>query len=189
MVSRHITILLFFLPAFLYGQRNDCFARQKRTDTVDCYLTPFKKINDTIIAVLPKNFGYVQFDSTVNGYWKLYLDDSITILEIVEIKDGKENGKCYRYFSTGKIREQSEYLDGKLNGTFILYNKTGKIDGKGVNANNIIKKGNFQKYWDNGHIASKEYYKNGRMRLVKYWNKDGKRIKWEKFEKEFNNCF
>jgi hypothetical protein len=187
MTARHLILILLF-PTLLYGQRDDCYARQLISNKVSCYLTPFKKIEDTIIAILPENFGYIQFDSTVNGQWKIYLSDSTTIYEVVTIYKGKENGKCLRFYNNGKIRDQLELKDGVLNGDCVSFNEIDKIVCKGYWKNNLLFKGKTMTYWKNGNIACLEIFKKGHLKKSKYWDKKGNKVDWEKFKKDFYEC-
>lgn len=77
----------------MFGQSKNCFGvYTKGTPSVKCFIVPLKTINDTIISFIPKNCNNIRFDSTANGVWKIFSNDTLTLLEIVDIKDGMRNG-------------------------------------------------------------------------------------------------
>ena len=102
---------------------------------------------------------------------------------IMDIKDGKKNGKVIFYFQDGKIKSESNYDRGRITGKYVFYDGKGKalyettlVNGTGVTKDytedgkltltieyvNGVKEGNVTTYNPNGTIKEVTYYSDGR---------------------------
>ena len=163
------------------------------TPIVSCYLAPVKNIKDTFVTILPEKCNTPHFDSTVDGIWKIYSYDSLTLLEITSIKHGLRNGSDVIYCAKGTVKKRATYKKGELSGNYISYFEDGKIEMKGnyKPGNRIgleLFTGEETKFWDNGNIAYKAIWKSGWYKSEKYWDKDGKEINEDQWRKLWYDC-
>ncbi len=173
-----------------FGQSKDCRSvYYKAGPTIKCFILPIKKINDTVICIIPKNCNNIRFDSTANGHWKVFSSDTITLLQTIDFKNGVRHGQCINYFENKKIRSKRNYIQGKLRGDEIIYNEAGQITEKGTYDDKEIFNGTVTQYWDNGKIASIQDWKNGwYFGETQYWDNNGKVIDEKTFEKLWYAC-
>ncbi len=191
--TRNFILLTVFLPAILLGQGKDCHVNVMPCSKVPCYLSPVKKVQDTMITIMPEKCNDVHFDSTNNGIWKIYLYDDTTLLEVVRIKWGKKNGTDIIFYNNKTINEKATYKNGKLNGDYISFFEDGKVHMKGYyttdNSSGFHSfTGKETKFWDNGKIAYKAIWKNGSYKEEDYWDAEGKKIDEEEWNKLWCAC-
>lgn len=192
--ARHLTILSIFLPTLFYGQSKDCNTVYTHAPVLPFYLTAIKKVNDTIISYIPKNCNLITFDSITSGHWKIYSDDTITVMEIVTIKKGLRNGKSFMFYKNRQIESYAEYKDSKLNGEYISYYENGKVHRTGRykidKSGYEVFTGTISEYWDNGNIAHMKHQKDSSYydKNEKYWDKEGNIIDRESFRKLWYEC-
>lgn len=127
--------------------------------------------------------GLVQ-NNLEQGIWKKYSNEDGSLRQIIEMKDGLENGKKENYWSNGKLKNISYWKDGKQFGEGIVYYENGNIEEK-----NFIKNGKIHgllelyyndktlkfigNYWNGEPIDScKTYYENGQLRLLQFFDLD-----------------
>lgn len=186
-----IPFIIFSLPTIVLGQANDCYSiKHLLFKNVPCYLTPLKQLNDTFISILPKPCNNAQFDTTADGNWKIYLHDSLTLIEILGIKKGLRHGTDIEFYDNGQLETVANYLYGKLNGSYISYYDNGEVSKQGTYVNNEFTGTEFE-YWDNSKIARKTIYTSGISHGFddqKYWDKNGERINYETYSKLWYDC-
>jgi hypothetical protein len=182
--------LIISLTNIAFGQSKDCRnVYYKSGPTIKCAILPIKKINDTVICIIPKNCNDIRFDSTASGHWKVFSHDTLTLLETVDFKNGLRHGQSIYYFDNKKIRAKHNYVKGKLRGEEIIYNEAGQITEKGTYDEKASFKGTVTQYWDNGKIASIQDWKNGwYYGNAMYWDNNGKVIDEKTFEKLWYDC-
>ena len=102
---------------------------------------------------------------------------------VMDIKDGKKNGKVVFYFQDGKIKSESNYDRGRITGKYVFYDGKGKVlyettlkDGTGQTKDytedgkltliieyvNGVKEGKVTTYNLDGTVKSVTYYSDGR---------------------------
>ncbi|MDR2879328.1 MAG: hypothetical protein LBV03_05390 [Fusobacteriales bacterium] len=82
---------------------------------------------------------------------------------VMDIKDGKKNGKAVFYFQNGKMKSESNYDRGRITGKYVFYDEKGKV----LYATTL----------KNGTGQTKDYTEDGKLTLIiEYVNgvKDGK---------------
>ena len=189
-IRTYFSILFFILTSLLSGQSKNCGGvYTKGTPLVKCIISPLKIIQDTIIAFIPKNCNDILFDANANGHWKIFSSDTSTLIETVDFKNGKRNGLSVHYYANKIINSKINYVNGKLSGDEIIFSETGKVIEKGVYDKKEVFSGIVTQYWDNGNIASELTMKNlFNITKSKYWDKDGKIINEEEFNKLWYDC-
>ena len=191
-IRTYICTFFLILTIQLFGQSKDCsnvILIHNGSPFVTCFLSPAISYGDTIITYRPKKCSEIKFDSTANGHWKLFSNDSLSLLEIVGIQNGKKNGQNIIFYPNKQIQAKLNYINGKLFGETILYSETGKITEKGTYDANEIFRGTLRQFWDNGNLASEKICTNGfLLGKTKYWDKEGKVINEKQFEKLWYDC-
>lgn len=116
------------------------------------------------------------------GYWivkgsmindKLYKPEDK--VEEGVYQDNRKQGLWKRYWPSGKLRNEINYLDGKPQGEYKLYYENGKLEehGRWSNNKNI---GDFRRYHTNGNPQQQFYFdeKGKRNGVQKYYHDNGK---------------
>ena len=189
MKNRYLIPVFFFLPILLFGQTKNCNVIY--SSGIYCYLTPIKKYNDTIISKLPQhNCNNYYFDTTANGYWKIYSEDMSELIEIVNIYKGKRNGIEIIYFNNGDIKSKANYENNVLKGEYISFIESGKIKKYGHYYQNEKFIGIDIEYWDNGNIALQRIVNNDFYygKDTKYWDNKGNIIDYNTYSKLWHDC-
>ena len=102
---------------------------------------------------------------------------------VMDVKDGKKNGKVVFYFQDGKIKSESNYDRGRITGKYVFYDGNGKplyqttlTNGTGVTKDytedgkliltidyvNGVKEGKVTTYNLDGTVKEVTYYSDGR---------------------------
>ena len=90
MKERFLIFLVCLLPEFLFGQECGHYnAIKERRIPIYCYLTPIKRTSGSVIAIITKDCDFYKFDSTANGKWEIYSFDTTTLMESVNLINGK----------------------------------------------------------------------------------------------------
>jgi len=96
---------------------------------------------------------------------------------IVEVKDGKANGRVRKYYEDGKLRMDAIYKDGRKNGKCIYYYANGSAFSESIYADGY-KDGEEKKYYEDGKLLAIQTYKKNKVQPgLKEYNKNGKAIK------------
>ncbi|MDV6237890.1 membrane-binding protein [Leptospira ellisii] len=129
-------------------------------------------------------------DGKKEGVWKLWWPSGESA-GTVEYKNGQYDGKLHMIWENGKTQEICMYVSGKRNGEQLIYHESGNLNEK-VKYVNGLEEEDWLKYFDSGDLQYKvsfskgialmqERYENGKLKERKYYNKDKKVIKHEKF--------
>lgn len=112
-----------------------------------------------------------KFTGQENSYYK-----DATLRSATSYKDGKKNGVQKKYDYKGKLNLETPYKDGKKNGLEKKYSTTGKTE---INYKNDLKNGESKSYYKNGKLESQMNYKNGKEdgSCMKY--KDDGTLAWK----------
>ena len=79
----------------------------------------------------PKQFGAFkdgQFEGDLKSY---YAEPAGQLKEVVQLKNGVENGAVKQYFSNGRIESEASYSEGYKEGPFKEYHENGSIAAEG----------------------------------------------------------
>ena len=71
---------------------------------------------------------------------------------VMDIKDGKKNGKVVFYFQDGKMKSESNYDRGRITGKYVFYDGKGKVL--------------YETTLKNGTGQTKDYTEDGKLTLV-----------------------
>jgi len=154
------TIIFFLLSLVVYCQEQKMdYCLLNSTKKSPCTLIAYKKVNDTLYSIAPINCESFCFDSTQNGSWKIFMTDSITLIEITQVENGKRNGRSTDFYSNKKIKSELIYWEGTIDQHVRIY------------------------YWDNGKIARYEVATSTLKGGTEYYNKEGQPIDAETFFK------
>ena len=178
-----IIIAVLICYSISFGQKLNCNVVYPYKDKIICNLKPLKVCADTFYSIVEDVCNSYDFDYSENGIWKVFLKDSINLIEIISIKNKKRNGESIEYFLNGKPKQVAVFLNDTLNGNFIKYNELGLITNKGIYKNGKFT-GKIYKYWDNGKLAYELYQENDSFlsHNIKYWNKTGEKIDSREFK-------
>ena len=197
MTIRQFIFLTIYFPAIAFGQSKTCNTYYKEVK-VSCDLKPYKKLNDTLFAIAPTNCNDFHFDSIANGKWKIYSSDTITLLEIADIKNGQLCGTEINFYNNGQIK----FISNSINGLLVSFYSTGKTELDGY-YKTVIKKRKYYEnvdtslvfigtetwFWDNGNLAYKATTgRDGSYVEPEYWSKDGNVIDMQKFYELWYDC-
>lgn len=107
-----------------------------------------------------------------DGVWKHYYENGkIKILETYMY--GEKYGDCKEFFDNGKLKERGYYKYGEKYGVFKTYYVNGKLKEKAVYEDDNLH-GEYMEYYNNGKLKTiGNYYEGNRIKLFKYFNKDG----------------
>jgi len=114
--------------------------------------------------------------SCASNNQKIEKDENGNIISKCEIKNGVRHGKCYHYYPNGAIEIISSWIEGVQDGETIVYFENGvvkqtslwkddKVDGEVVN------------YFENGNIESKNFYINGQIKEIEFYDEEGRLVK------------
>ncbi len=175
----------FFFSIGSHCQSADCQKIYDGSNFNTCILSQDSLINDTIIAYASEGCNFRVFQSIPDGICKVFASDSLTVLEITTIINGKINGKRISYYGNGAIKEIGNYKNNEYLGDFKLYDENGNILMEGsfkINRNRKhIFTGTISKYWDNGTRAYNCKTKRGSVKKEHYWDFDGNSIDYSNF--------
>ncbi len=137
----------------------------------------FSSQNDTLNQML---------EGRRNGYWimngQMKKDTAYHPLAKVEegrFKNGRKKGVWTKYYPSGKVKSNINYINGRSYGDFELYFPNGQIEEKGTWQSKVYN-GKFIRYFEDGTIAQEKtfnskgktegkvvyYYPNGQAELV-----------------------
>lgn len=118
------------------------------------------------------------------GIWKKYRSEDGSLRQIIEMKDGLENGRRENYWPNGKLKSISYWKLGKQLGEASMFFENGNIQERNFIRNGKIH-GLLQKYYDDGTLkfsgnywngeridSCKTYYENGKLRLLQIFDLD-----------------
>lgn len=80
----------------------------------------------------PKQFGAFkngQFEGDLKSY---YAEPTGQLKEVVQLKNGVEDGTVKQYFSNGQLESEAAYSEGNKTGPFKEYHENGSIAAEGV---------------------------------------------------------
>lgn len=161
------------------------FSQEKNCNTVNgpsasiCDFEIWKEKYDTIYCVVKSNkstwiadleCGF-KYDLSKNKTWVFYSEDTLTIFEIVTIKDSVLNGENLKYYLNGSIKEKAFYVNGKLEGKKFKYYKKGQLEEYGEYKNGEVN-GPLIAYYENSFIrwTSNNCDKHNVDVEYKYWD-------------------
>src|ERR1019366_3121208 len=137
-----------------------------------------------------------------DGVWKFY-DQNQTLKDVERYSHGKLSGKAEGYYSNGSIKANYNYVNGLLDGLQIIYYPTGVKKneyeykaGEEIKQRNFYKTGKLEyevtvankkyegdvtKYYKNGHIKEKSFFKEGNRegKYESYYNVSEKQLQSE----------
>jgi hypothetical protein len=142
--------ILLIATSFVNGQQKDCNTVNIPGET--CVVQILSKKHDTIIGFVENSCFSLAYDQAINTTWIIYFEDTSTIREIINFKDGKQTKSNFQYFENGAMYCHSAYEKGELIGPYIRYYENGLINYAGIYSKDSFV-GTIYKYWDNGKIA------------------------------------
>ena len=80
--------------------------------------------------------GLIRLENATEGIYKRYYTSGKVKYEVNYV-DGKREGKWVRYYKSGKVFEEGNYKDGKLNGKWIYYDEEGTITDEDIYENGV----------------------------------------------------
>lgn len=105
------------------------------------------------------------------GLWKIYRDNRLVADEYY--RRGIKNGLSHRYYDTGEVMEECNWVNGKKEGAYRVFFKNGKPYMECKLKNNAWD-GLFLVYYENGNYERvAEYKDNLRHGEWKYYDRDG----------------
>lgn len=106
---------------------------------------------------------------------QLNFRDNLAILS--NFKYGKENGKTYCYYESGKINLELNFLDGKLDGIQNIFHEVGPLYGnpkENITYKNGVVNGPRERFYENHELELRENYLDNKLDgLSIYWDTNG----------------
>jgi len=106
---------------------------------------------------------------------QLNFRDNLALLS--NFKYGKENGKTYCYYESGKINLELNFLDGKLDGIQSTFYEVGPLYGnpkENITYKNGLVSGLRERFYENHQLELKENYLDNKLHgLSIYWDSNG----------------
>lgn len=132
-------------------------------------------------AQKPVKQNYTDKQGLRQGYWVLYGSignetgySSKQIVEEGEYLDNKRTGVWKKYYPTGALQSEINYLENHPYGPYITYYPNERIEESGFWAGNK-NTGDFKRFHENGNLAQKFYFnaKGKRNGVQEYYFPDG----------------
>lgn len=108
------------------------------------------------------------------GLYKTYYTDGTLKLE-GSFDAGKRTGVWKEYFNNGNLNNTYSYIAGELDGEYKDYHENGKLSAQGTYTKDKLE-GKYTDYDDDGKMYCETIYEKGRLRELKFYNKEGKVI-------------
>ncbi len=106
-----------------------------------------------------------------SGLWVYFSEDRKVADE--EFREGEKHGKAHRYYDSGEIWEETEWISGIQEGSYRVFFKSGDPFFQ-CKMNNNQRNGLCLTYFQNGRVELEANYKNGLHNGEwKYFNKEG----------------
>ncbi len=144
-----IIILLLLLPISILGQAKS----EINSGLPDCNLSLLHESTDTIYFVTQCRCNWIDLDSTQIKTQVIYYCDSLTVRQVVTLKEGKKHSNYLEYYENGTLKIKGNYENGKNIGDYISYYEDGKVKSVGVYTYGRLVGSHFE-YWDSGKIAT-----------------------------------
>ncbi len=101
---------------------------------VEVYVNPEKEISETLDGERKQYYSDGRLRTIVNydqgikhGLSTLFHQDGKTVMLTIPYEQGKRQGTSKKYFETGKIYAETNYVDDKLHGQRKVYYRSGKV--------------------------------------------------------------
>ncbi|MBK7172367.1 MAG: hypothetical protein IPH84_03840 [Bacteroidales bacterium] len=127
-----------------------------------------------LVGLEPEQLGS---GNTKDGEQKIYSEDG-KLQSIVEVKNGKANGRVRKYYADGKLRMDAIYKDGKKNGKCLYFYGNG-IAFSQSNYVEGYKEGIEKRFYEDGKVMAHVLYKKNEVQPgLKEYRKNGTPIEY-----------
>ena len=137
-------------------------------DDLEDGLFTYYHLNGKVDAIVHYEKG-----KQVGNYKNYYLDGS-RMDEGMSV-DGKKTGEWKSYYNNGKIKSVSNYNIGESDGKYLEYFDNGVLSDSGYMLKGAIE-GKYINYDVDGKLFTELFYEKGKLRELKYFDKEGKVI-------------
>lgn len=138
-----------------------------------------------LLTILVTTLTYAQNSTSINknasNLSRTTIEDNSTILKYTDSITNQVIEE--RYYKSGQIKSRNYFLSStvkKLHGKQTYWNENGILHSE-IYFKNGKKHGSFITYWENGQLKRQDFYSNGVFKEGFCWNREGKNIKYSKF--------